>query len=125
MQSSHRDRIVWTYNAPVAPPSANSSNNNNPHGIVSPTSHSSSISTSPQHTDSPASPTSVSSSVMSSSGSKGNGLNHAAATNNGQNIMFLSGGEQSASVTETISNISSPDYQDEHDLLSTRDLSAG
>lgn len=35
--------------------------------------------------------------------------------------MFLSG-EQS--VSEAISNISSPDYQDEHDLLSTRDLSA-
>lgn len=36
--------------------------------------------------------------------------------------MFMSGGEQSAS--EAISNISSPDYQDEHDLLSARDLSA-
>lgn len=63
---------------------------------------------------------------MSSSGSKGNGLNHAASNGNGngQNIMFLSGGDQSASVSEAISNISSPDYQDEHDLLSTRDLSA-
>lgn len=87
---------------------------------MSPTSHSSSISTSPQHTDSPASPTSVSSSVMSSSGSKGNGLSHIA--NGGMNgLMFLSG-EQS--ISEAISNISSPDYQDEHDLLSTRDLSA-
>lgn len=87
---------------------------------MSPTSHSSSISTSPQHTDSPASPTSVSSSVMSSSGSKGNGLS---LTANGgvHGLMFLSG-EQS--VSEAISNISSPDYQDEHDLLSTRDLSA-
>lgn len=36
-------------------------------------------------------------------------------------LMFLSG-EQS--VSEAISNISSPDYQDEHDLLSARDLSA-
>jgi PH and SEC7 domain-containing protein len=88
--------------------------------VLSPTSHSSSISTSPQHTDSPASPTSVSSSVMSSSGSKNNGLSHN-TTNGGQNIMFLSG-EQS--VSEAVSNISSPDYQDEHDLLSTRDLSA-
>lgn len=111
--SSDRDRIVWTYNAPVAPGSQ-------PGFVVSPTSHSSSISTSPQHTDSPASPTSVSSSVMSSSGSKGNGLSHTA--NGGVNgVMFLSG-EQS--VSEAISNISSPDYQDEHDLLSTRDLSA-
>ena len=56
---------------------------------------------------------------MSSSGSKGNGLSHTA--NGGVNgLMFLSG-EQS--VSEAISNISSPDYQDEHDLLSTRDLS--
>lgn len=76
-------------------------------GITSPTSHSSSISTSPQHTDnSPASPTSVSSSVMSSSGSKGNGLGNLC----GQNIMFLSGGDQSHSISEAISNISSPDY---------------
>lgn len=113
--NSDRDRIVWTYNAPVA----QSSNNSN-QVVVSPTSHSSSISTSPQHTDSPASPTSVSSSVMSSSGSKGNGLSHTA--NGGvQGLMFLSG-EQS--VSEAISNISSPDYQDEHDLLSARDLSA-
>jgi PH/SEC7 domain-containing protein len=57
---------------------------------------------------------------MSSSGSKGNGLSHTA--NGGMNgLMFLSG-EQS--ISEAISNISSPDYQDEHDLLSTRDLSA-
>jgi PH and SEC7 domain-containing protein len=111
--NSDRDRIVWTYNAPVPP-------NPNQQGVLSPTSHSSSISTSPQHTDSPASPTSVSSSVMSSSGSKGNGLGHTA--NGGlHGLMFLSG-EQS--VSEAISNISSPDYQDEHDLLSTRDLSA-
>lgn len=95
---------MWTYNAPVVQTS--STNNNNPQGVISPTSHSSSISTSPQHSDSPASPTSVSSSVMSSSGSKGNGLNH--TSNGGQNIMFLSG-EQS--VSEAISNISSPDYQ--------------
>lgn len=117
-QSSDRDRIVWTYNAPVA----QSSNNSNQQGfVVSPTSLSSSISTSPQHTDSPASPTSVSSSVMSSSGSKGNNLSHAAANGGLHGLMFLSG-EQS--VSEAISNISSPDYQDEHDLLSTRDLSA-
>lgn len=36
--------------------------------------------------------------------------------------MLTSGTEQS--VSEAISNISSPDYQDEHDLLSARDLSA-
>jgi PH and SEC7 domain-containing protein len=112
--NSDRDRIVWTYNAPIP------QNTNQQGVVVSPTSLSSSISTSPQHTDSPASPTSVSSSVMSSSGSKGNGL---CQTANGglHGLMFLSG-EQS--VSEAISNISSPDYQDEHDLLSTRDLSA-
>ena len=111
-QTSNRDRIVWTYNAPVV---------QSQHGVVvSPTSNSSSLSTSPQHSDSPVSPTSVSSSVMSSSGSKGNGLSH--TTNGGiHGLMFMSG-EQS--VSEAISNISSPDYQDEHDLLSTRDLAA-
>lgn len=114
--SSDRDRIVWTYNAPVA----QSSNSNQGGVVVSPTSHSSSISTSPQHTDSPASPTSVSSSVMSSSGSKGNGLGHTA--NGGVPGLMILSGEQS--VSEAISNISSPDYQDEHDLLSNRDLSA-
>ena len=91
-------------------------------GVISPTSHSSSISTSPQHTDSPASPTSVSSSVMSSSGSKGNGLSSHTANGGMNNLMFPMSGDHS--VSEAISNISSPDYQDEHDLLSTRDLSA-
>lgn len=42
---------------------------------------------------------------------------------NGQNLMFMSG-QSEPSVSEAISNISSPDYQDEHDLLSARDLSA-
>lgn len=93
-----------------------------PMGVISPTSHSSSISTSPQHTDSPASPTSVSSSVMSSSGSKGNGLSSHTANGGMNNLMFPMSGDHS--VSEAISNISSPDYQDEHDLLSTRDLSA-
>jgi PH and SEC7 domain-containing protein len=117
-QSSDHDRIVWTYNAPI-PPSSNSN-----HVIVSPTSRSSSISTSPQHTDSPASPTSVSSSVMTSSGSKGKDLsllNSNGGTGMQTGLMTMSG-EQS--VSEAISNISSPDYQDEHDLLSARDLSA-
>lgn len=116
-ETSDRDRIVWTYNAPV-PQSQGSSHQQGL--VVSPTSNSSSISTSPQHSESPVSPTSVSSSVMSSSGSKDNGLSH---TTNGEihGLMVMSG-EQS--VSEAISNISSPDYQDEHDLLSARDLSA-
>lgn len=119
-QSSDHDRIVWTYNAPI-PPSSNSN-----HVIVSPTSRSSSISTSPQHTDSPASPTSVSSSVMTSSGSKGKDLSLMNSNGGGGGMptggLMTMSGEQS--VSEAISNISSPDYQDEHDLLSARDLSA-
>ncbi|XP_055593560.1 PH and SEC7 domain-containing protein isoform X2 [Uranotaenia lowii] len=104
--------------------------------------------------DSPASPTSVSSSVMSSSGSKGaNDHTHNGYSNSGfeggrgggthSNLQSLScqngggpgggGGEGGGgggtstldqSVSEAVSNISSPDYQDEHDLLSTRDLAA-
>ncbi|XP_055385023.1 PH and SEC7 domain-containing protein isoform X2 [Condylostylus longicornis] len=154
-QTSIRDRIVWTYNAPVPHPVNQSS----------PNSHSSSISTSPQHTtDSPQSPTSVSSSVMSSnSGSKGGhaigvggyatstigGANHIpinnsnsgttgagyhlsrnssgnnqALTTGGNGTGFLScptnGGDQS--VSEAVSNISSPDYQDDDNLLSSKDL---
>jgi PH and SEC7 domain-containing protein len=115
-QSSDHDRIVWTYNAPI-PPSSNSNH------VISPTSRSSSISTSPQHTDSPASPTSVSSSVMTSSGSKGKDLSLMNSNGGGLTAgMMTMSGEQS--VSEAISNISSPDYQDEHDLLSGRDLSA-
>ncbi|XP_058820112.1 PH and SEC7 domain-containing protein isoform X2 [Topomyia yanbarensis] len=121
--------------------------------ITSPISHSSSMSSSPQRSasDSPASPTSVSSSVMSSSGgSKGaNDHTHNGYSNSGfeggrggsgthSNLQSLScqnggpgvgggGGGGTAmdqSVSEAVSNISSPDYQDEHDLLSTRDLAA-
>ncbi len=74
------------------------------------------------------SPTSVSSSVMSSSGNEGNSsTNDNRANVSTHNISLLSnggcGGEKSASVSDAISNISSPDYQDENDLLSTRDLS--
>ncbi|XP_031641187.1 uncharacterized protein LOC116352596 isoform X2 [Contarinia nasturtii] len=62
--SSDRERIVWTYNAPIVTTQATTATNNSQ-------SFSSSISSSPQHTDTPASPTSVSSSIMSSnSGSK-------------------------------------------------------
>lgn len=116
--------------------------------VTSPISHSSSMSSSPQRSasDSPASPTSVSSSVMSSSGgSKGaNDHTHNGYSNSGfdggrggsgthSNLQSLScpngsgpggGGGMDQSVSEAVSNISSPDYQDEHDLLSTRDLAA-
>ncbi|XP_058443579.1 PH and SEC7 domain-containing protein isoform X3 [Malaya genurostris] len=122
--------------------------------ITSPISHPSSMSSSPQRSasDSPASPTSVSSSVMSSSGgSKGaNDHTHNGYSNSGfeggrggsgthSNLQSLScqngggggghgvgggGSTMDQSVSEAVSNISSPDYQDEHDLLSTRDLAA-
>uniref|UniRef100_A0A182SSE7 SEC7 domain-containing protein n=1 Tax=Anopheles maculatus TaxID=74869 RepID=A0A182SSE7_9DIPT len=100
-----RERFLWSYNAQSAPKTAGSNGGENVHNatepganVVSPQSFSSSVSSSPQRSasDSPASPTSVSSSVMSSSGG----------------------------VSEAVSNISSPDYQDEHDLLSTKDLMA-
>ncbi|XP_055851059.1 PH and SEC7 domain-containing protein isoform X2 [Episyrphus balteatus] len=145
-KASNRDRIVWTYNAPL-PTNQQQQQYPNHHypqhyaTTTSPNSHSSSISSSPQHTDSPASPTSVSSSVMSSSGSKG-ALGGAAGGGGGggsssgmagnstgqtnQNLGFLHcpvNGDQS--VSEAISNISSPDYQDDDNLLSSRDLIGG
>ncbi|XP_062537193.1 PH and SEC7 domain-containing protein isoform X2 [Armigeres subalbatus] len=147
-QGSDHDRIVWTYNAPVSQTNG-AGTGGGPAGVItSPISHSSSMSSSPQRSasDSPASPTSVSSSVMSSSGgSKGaNDHTHNGYSNSGfeggrggsgthSNLQSLScpngsgpggGGGMDQSVSEAVSNISSPDYQDEHDLLSTRDLAA-
>lgn len=85
------DRIVWTYNAPCLSNGSDS---------TSPTS-------SPLHSTSPASPTSVSSSVMSSqSGSRR--VTHSRHTNG------------DFSVSEAISNISSPDYHDD-DSMGIRD----
>ncbi|XP_061401194.1 PH and SEC7 domain-containing protein-like [Musca vetustissima] len=189
-QNSDRDRIVWTYNAPLQPhqiaalqqqqqqqqqqySTHYNSSNNHSHSHHS-HSHSSSMSSSPQHSaGSPASPTSVSSSVMSSSGgSKGafglsgnnNGLmqyggqqqqQHVVVTNgssmnsttntttmgllyypngsgggggssnNTNNTLGGGGGGGDLSVSEAISNISSPDYQDDDNLLSSRDLLGG
>lgn len=127
LQSLNRDRIVWTYNAPVVA-------QNQHNTTTASNSHSSSISSSPQRSDSPASPTSVSSSVMSSnSGSKGgnggavggvssnySGMNHL-PNQTGFLICPLNGDQ---SVSEAISNISSPDYQDDDNLLSSKDLAA-
>ncbi|XP_055630211.1 PH and SEC7 domain-containing protein isoform X2 [Toxorhynchites rutilus septentrionalis] len=150
-QASDHDRIVWTYNAPISQANGGGIDGeagNAGTGIVtSPVLHSSSMSSSPQRSasDSPASPTSVSSSVMSSSGgSKGaNDHTHNGYGNSGfdggrggsgtqsnlqslycHNGGGLGGGGMDHSVSEAVSNISSPDYQDEHDLLSTRDLAA-
>ncbi|GAB0092512.1 SEC7 domain-containing protein [Sergentomyia squamirostris] len=113
-QSSDRDRIVWTYNAPIV---------QQVHSAHSSTSHSSSISSSPQHTNSPASPTSVSSSVMSSnSSSKGEKNPINLRSDPHQNLMGPPNGDHS--VSEAVSNISSPDYQDEDNLLSSKDMAA-
>lgn len=97
---------MWTYNAPINLYSHGGDNS----------SQSSSSNSSPQRSDSPASPTSVSSSVMSSnSSSKGNnGLNGM------HNLMYTMNGDQS--VSEALSNISSPDYKDDDNLLSSRDI---
>uniref|UniRef100_A0A1L8DVH4 PH and SEC7 domain-containing protein 4 n=1 Tax=Nyssomyia neivai TaxID=330878 RepID=A0A1L8DVH4_9DIPT len=112
-QCSDRDRIVWTYNAPIIQQiSAHSS-----------ASHSSSISSSPQHTNTPASPTSVSSSVMSSnSSSKGEKSAPNARLDPHQHVLGPPNGDHS--VSEAVSNISSPDYQDEDNLLSSKDMAA-
>ncbi|KAH8357203.1 hypothetical protein KR084_009303, partial [Drosophila pseudotakahashii] len=188
-KASDRDRIVWTYNAPLQPHQLAALQRQQQqqeqqfqqqqqqlqqqhqqqqqlYGQQSHSnSHSSSISSSPQQSavGSPASPTSVSSSVMSSSGSKGalglgsssNGPMAAAQQqqqqreqggqvahppsgipgllscpgavpgNNGGGGGFCGGGNNDQSVSEAISNISSPDYQDDDNLLSSRDILGG
>lgn len=122
--TSDRERIVWTYNAPVVT-TTNSSTIN---------SFSSSISSSPQHTDTPASPTSVSSSIMSSnSGSKdvsgqmsiacGSHTQQQQYQQQQQNLICPTNNNcTDQSVSEAVSNISSPDYQDDENLMSTKDM---
>ncbi|KAH8337436.1 hypothetical protein KR059_010014, partial [Drosophila kikkawai] len=202
-KASDRDRIVWTYNAPLQPhqlaalqrqqqvqeqqfqqhqqqlqqqhqqhlqqqqlQQQNQQQQQTFYGQQSHSnSHSSSISSSPQHSaaGSPASPTSVSSSVMSSSGSKGalglgsssNGPTSAQQQqqqreqggqvaqppsgmpgllscpgggpggSSGGGCVTGGGGNNDQSVSEAISNISSPDYQDDDNLLSSRDILGG
>lgn len=109
--SSDRERIVWTYNAPVVTTTTTTATNNSH-------SFSSSISSSPQHTDTPASPTSVSSSIMSSnSGSK----DAQASIGTTQNLICPANCTD-LSASEAVSNISSPDYQDDENLISTKDM---
>lgn len=109
--TSDSDRIVWTYNAPISDhhkfAHTLSNGSSSSHSNISPTS------SSPLHSGSPASPTSVSSSVMSSqSGSR--------------RIPFsLPNGPTGQhtgdySVSEAVSNISSPDYHDD-DSVGIRD----
>ncbi|KRT83321.1 Pleckstrin homology domain containing protein [Oryctes borbonicus] len=116
--SSNSDRIVWTYNAPVT---TISEQHKLAHTLSngSSSSHTSPSSTSPLRSGSPASPTSMSSSVMSShSGSRRypytltNGPHTDSGQYNQTNGDF--------SVSEAISNISSPDYHDD-DSMGIRD----
>lgn len=92
-------RIVWTYNAPLTNDSSSATS-----GTTT-----SSENVSPHRSLSPASPTSVSSSVMSSDSERKPLNSHLAPTDLSQ--------------SEAISNISSPDYQEEDsEILNTRDL---
>lgn len=147
-QGLSSERIVWTYNAPVSSPSASERTSCCQNGGSSRSSSSSSGSsmegTSPQRSLSPASPTSVSSSVMSSnSGSRRfpPGQSATATTVAGigaivtSTMSSIGDGVASAitghhpangdlSQSEAISNMSSPDYNDEEtmDILSARDI---
>lgn len=106
---------MWSYNAPIQTlleiqRTANSSFSN-------------SISSTPQRSDSPASPTSVSSSIMSSTNSSsksGSGTATRTATNNTGASGYPMQYDQNTS--EAVSNISSPDYQDDDYLLSSKDM---
>lgn len=123
-QSADHERIVWTYNAPIATTTNNNNNNNSHHNnssngkvITSPQSNGGSSSHSMSSSPQLVSPTSVSSSVMSS------GSKNEATSNDIQNLTCPLTNDQS--VSEAVSNISSPDYQDEDNLLmSARDLGA-
>ncbi|XP_048514611.1 PH and SEC7 domain-containing protein isoform X2 [Athalia rosae] len=141
-QGISSERIVWTYNAPVSSPSASErtsccQNGSSSQSQSSSSSRSSTEGTSPQRSLSPASPTSVSSSVMSSnSGSRkfalptsavgapqglaGDGTPSGGGT--GPGCFHPANGDLSQS--EAISNMSSPDYNDEEtmDILSARDI---
>lgn len=82
------------------------------------------MSSSPQRSNSPASPTSVSSSVMSSnSGSRG-AASHSHVPESLQQLIHPVNGTTDPSVSEAVSNISSPDYQDDDNLLSSKDMAA-
>ncbi|XP_014277707.1 PH and SEC7 domain-containing protein isoform X1 [Halyomorpha halys] len=95
-------RIVWTYNAPLSDSSSSQTT-------------SSSDNASPRRSGSPASPTSVSSSVMSSNSSDSDKARLAPTT-----TAAPTGGDLSQS--EAVSNISSPDFQEEDSEIIARDL---
>ncbi|KAI8424107.1 LOW QUALITY PROTEIN: hypothetical protein MSG28_002714 [Choristoneura fumiferana] len=106
---AERDRIVWTYNAPVSCASERSHCNGS-----GATSNSTSISDGiSQRSSSPASPTSVSSSVMSS---RATPPHRAPLPSAAHHHRHLNG---DMSLSEAVSNISSPDYQDQDDMFET------
>ncbi|XP_026322495.1 PH and SEC7 domain-containing protein 1 [Hyposmocoma kahamanoa] len=111
---SEKDRIVWTYNAPVSCASASERTQYNGSGH---TSNSTSISDGisqrmVRRSSSPASPTSVSSSVMSSRATPP----HRPPPHHPPPLRTLNG---DMSLSEAVSNISSPDYQDQDDMFET------
>ncbi|XP_056634104.1 PH and SEC7 domain-containing protein isoform X10 [Diorhabda sublineata] len=115
--NSDSDRIVWTYNAPISDQHkfahALSNGSSSSHSNASPTS------SSPLHsTGSPASPTSVSSSVMSSHSGISGSKRTPYGLSNGPTGQLPGGGDYS--VSEAVSNISSPDYHDD-DIVGLRD----
>ncbi|XP_023705908.1 uncharacterized protein LOC111863643 isoform X2 [Cryptotermes secundus] len=138
--TGNSDRIVWTYNAPIASSPSNSGSDNSCCGGLSSVasrsgssaasrsaSCTSSEGISPQRSLSPASPTSVSSSVMSSNSSSRKIpllVTGAAPGPAVDSISYLQQPNGDLSQSEAISNISSPDFQEEEtlDILSTRDL---
>ncbi|XP_052749380.1 PH and SEC7 domain-containing protein isoform X5 [Galleria mellonella] len=104
---AERDRIVWTYNAPVS--SATERACNGSAATSNSTSTSISDGMSQSRSSSPASPTSVSSSVMSSRATPPHRPPpHPHRPLNGD-----------MSLSEAVSNISSPDYQDQDDMFET------
>ncbi|XP_013138934.1 PREDICTED: PH and SEC7 domain-containing protein 1 isoform X5 [Papilio polytes] len=108
-----RDRIVWTYNAPVS--CASERTHCNGSGA---TSNSTSISDGiSQRSSSPASPTSVSSSVMSSRATPPHRTHLLSTSQHSQHSHRPINGDMSLS--EAVSNISSPDYQDQDDMFET------
>ncbi|XP_067010957.2 PH and SEC7 domain-containing protein isoform X4 [Anabrus simplex] len=127
------ERIVWTYNAPVASSPSNSGSDNSCCILSSAASRSASSGTSsegvsPQRSLSPASPTSVSSSVMSSNSSSRK-LPIVALSGPAGDTPYCQQQQQQQpngdlSQSEAVSNISSPDFQEEEtlDILSSRDL---
>lgn len=109
-----RDRIVWTYNAPVSSASerCNGSGSGSGSGGHTCTSNSTSISDGmSQRSSSPASPTSASSSVMSSRATPPH--RHIAVPHHHHKL------NGDMSLSEAVSNISSPDYQDQDDMFET------